>query len=248
MKRILFAAFLLLTSELQAQVLIHAHNDYEKPEPLFAALREKAFAIEADVYLVNGELAVAHDRKDIDPKRSLTFLYLKPLDSMMKAHKGFVTTDKKYQPVLVVDIKADGEKVLTELVRLVGEYPGIFDRTTNKNPLYILVSGDRGSIDKWKNYPPAIRFDGRPAEFYDESALLKIVTISESYGKYYRDNKLNTDSLNAMIKRAHSQKKLVRLWGAPDFPATWKEFQAMGVDIMNTDKVAECRQVLSAKK
>src|SRR5687768_13787 len=71
MKHLLFAAFLLLTGELVAQVLIHSHNDYEKPEPLFAALREKAFAIEADVYLVNGQLAVAHDRKDIDPKRNL---------------------------------------------------------------------------------------------------------------------------------------------------------------------------------
>ena len=71
MKIFLFTAFLLVINQLHAQVLIHAHNDYEKPEPLFNAIREKAFAIEADVYLVNGQLAVAHDRKDINIARGL---------------------------------------------------------------------------------------------------------------------------------------------------------------------------------
>jgi hypothetical protein len=247
MKFSLLVAFLLIISQLHAQVLIHAHNDYEKPEPLFAALREQAFAIEADVYLVKGELLVAHDRKDLDQKRTLTSLYLKPLDSMMHAHKGYITADKKYQPVLVVDIKADGEKALSELVKLVKEYPRIFNSATKK-PLYILVSGDRGPIAGWKEYPAAIRFDGRPSEKYDNATLGKIITISESYGKYYRNNKLDTDSLVSMITRAHKQQKLVRIWGAPDLPATWKEFQAMGIDIINTDKVAECRRVFSAKK
>ncbi|HTE25487.1 PI-PLC domain-containing protein [Flavitalea sp.] len=248
MKFFLFTAFLLVINQLHAQVLIHAHNDYEKPEPLFNAIREKAFAIEADVYLVNGQLAVAHDRKDIDSARTLTSLYLKPIDSMMRAHKGFVTADKDYQPVLVVDIKADGEKVLAELVRLIIAYPRIFDGSAHQKPLYILVSGDRGPIAKWKEYPASVRFDGRPTELYDTAALSKVVTVSESYGKYYRDNKLNKDSLIAMIGRAHSQKKLVRLWGAPDFPATWTAFQSLGIDIINTDKVTECRRILSAKK
>src|SRR5688572_30462698 len=175
MKFFLFTAFLLVINQLHAQVLIHAHNDYEKPEPLFAALREKAFAIEADVYLVNGQLAVAHDRKDIDPKRNLISLYLRPLDSLIRLNQGFVTNDKKYQPVLVVDIKAEGEKVLAELVKLAGKYPRVFDNKTNKNALYILVSGDRGPVASWKDYPGAIRFDGRPSEQYDESALAKVV-------------------------------------------------------------------------
>ncbi|RYY15822.1 MAG: glycerophosphodiester phosphodiesterase [Chitinophagaceae bacterium] len=248
MKFCIFVSFLLIISQLHGQVLIHAHNDYEKPEPLFNAIREKAFAIEADVYLVNGQLAVAHDRKDIDTTRTLTSLYLNAIDSMMRANKGFVTSDKKYQPVLVVDIKADGEKVLAELVKLTKKYPRIFDQGTNPNPLYLLVSGDRGPIAKWKNYPASVRFDGRPSEVYDAAALNKLVTISESYGKYYRDNRLQTDSLSAMISRAHSQRKLVRLWGSPDFPATWRTFQKLGIDIINTDKVAECRQVLSIKE
>jgi hypothetical protein len=228
-------------------VRIHAHNDYEKSEPLFNALRHKAWAIEGDVYLVGGELVVAHDRKDIVAGRTLTSLYLQPLDSLMRVHKGFVSSDKSYQPVLVVDIKADGEQVLAELTRLTARYPAIFDSTTNRKPLYILVSGDRGPINKWNEYPAAIRFDGRPSEQYDGRALAKVVTISESYGKYYRKGVLDTDTLKAMISSAHRQKKLVRLWGAPDFPATWTSFLALGIDVINTDKVAECRKTFSKK-
>jgi hypothetical protein len=247
MKFTFAAAFLLIINVVDGQVLIHSHNDYEKPEPLFNALRQKAFAIEADVYLVDGELAVAHDRKDITKHRTLTSLYLNPLDSLMRLNSGFVSTDKTYLPVLVVDIKADGQKVLAELVKLSNKYPRIFDRKTNQHALYILVSGDRGQIDKWKSYPRSIRFDGRPSEVYDQKALAKVVTISESYGKYYRNKTLNVDSLQKMISQAHLQKKLVRLWGAPDAPSTWTSFRAMGIDIINTDKVEECRKLFGPK-
>jgi alkaline phosphatase len=35
--------------------------------------------------------------------------------------------------------------------------------------------------------------------------------------------------------------KLLRLWAIPDNPASWKRLQQLGVDIINTDKPAECR-------
>ena len=90
MKFTFATAFLLIFNIVQGQVLIHSHNDYEKPEPLFNALRYEAFAIEADVYLVDGVLAVAHDRKDIAKNRTLTSLYLDPIDSLMRVNNGFV--------------------------------------------------------------------------------------------------------------------------------------------------------------
>ena len=60
----LFLCLLICTAFTTAaqQPLIHAHNDYAKPEPLFNALCNKAFSIEADVY-PGDSLFVAHDKK-----------------------------------------------------------------------------------------------------------------------------------------------------------------------------------------
>ncbi len=245
MKSLFFTALMLIVSIVHGQVLIHSHNDYEKAEPLFNALRHQAFTIEADVYLVGAKLAVAHDRKDIDTNRTLSSLYLDPIDSLFKLNKGRVGRIANYRPTLAIDIKADGPAVLAAIVELVKDKPGVFDRSKNKNAVQIIVSGDRGPIEDWKNYPAYIKFDGRPLENYDAESLAKVVTISESYSRYYRNNQLDTVMLTNMINKAHDQKKLVRIWGAPDIPATWVFFRKLGIDIINTDKVAECRQLFA---
>src|SRR5437660_742306 len=57
----------------------HAHNDYEHPRPLFDALDHRFGSVEADVFLVDGRLLVAHDPTELDPTRTLEALYLDPL-------------------------------------------------------------------------------------------------------------------------------------------------------------------------
>lgn len=52
----------------------HAHNDYEHDRPLQDALSHGFSSVEADVWLVDGELLVAHDREDVDPSRTLESL------------------------------------------------------------------------------------------------------------------------------------------------------------------------------
>ncbi|RYG02828.1 MAG: glycerophosphodiester phosphodiesterase, partial [Chitinophagaceae bacterium] len=179
MKNFLFAALMLIVNALHSQVLIHAHNDYEKKEPLFNAIRNKAFAIEADVYLVDGKLMVAHDRKDIRPERTLQAMYLDPLDSLFAKHKGSVSADKKYKPVLVVDIKSDGEKAIATLIAMISRHQKNFDRRVNPMAVEILISGDRGPVSSWRAYPAFIKFDGRPTEEYDIATLSRVLTISE---------------------------------------------------------------------
>jgi hypothetical protein len=245
MKPLFFTVLTLIVSAIHGQVLIHSHNDYEGPEPLFNALRNEAFTIEADVYLAGGKLAVAHDKKDIDTTRTLSSLYLNPLDSLFKAHNGKVSQNKNYRPTLAIDIKDEGPAVLRAIVDLVKSKPLVFDRRKNKNAIQIIISGDRGPINDWAGYPAYIKFDGRPLEIYDSNTLKKVMTISESYGRYYRSNHLDTAMLKNMIRKAHGQNKLVRIWGAPDVPATWTLFTKLGIDIINTDKIAECRALLA---
>ena len=56
--------------------LVHAqaHNDYEHTRPLLDALDHGFCGVEADIYLVDGQLLVAHDRDKVKPERTLQTL------------------------------------------------------------------------------------------------------------------------------------------------------------------------------
>ncbi|HEX4350794.1 MAG TPA: hypothetical protein VH251_10415, partial [Verrucomicrobiae bacterium] len=68
----------------------HAHNDYEHTRPLFDALDHGFCSVEADIFLVNGQLLVAHRLNQTSPKRTLQALYLDPLRERMGKNHGRV--------------------------------------------------------------------------------------------------------------------------------------------------------------
>src|SRR5262245_20905466 len=108
----LLAIFLITALAAQAQpstqptMQIHAHNDYEHPHPLFDALDAGARSIEADIFLVNGKLLVAHEFWQVKGERTLESLYLDPLRKRIREHNGSVYNDGKSQ-FLFIDIKSD---------------------------------------------------------------------------------------------------------------------------------------------
>ncbi len=237
---------LLLTIAATAQPpRIHAHNDYEQPEPLTNALRQQAFSIEADVYLVNDTLRVAHDAKNLAIAPSLNSLYLQPIIQLFRTHQGHISSDPWYSPVLVIDIKQNGEQVLAKLVQELSAAPTVFDRTVNPQAIQVIVSGERTAINNWKNYSSLILFDGRPYENYDSLSLQKIGFVSDAYYNYIRPADSTDIRIQQLAEKLHRMGKLVRLWATPDYPQAWEHLQKLGVDIINTDKVAECRNYFS---
>src|SRR6478736_7989962 len=72
-------ATLLATVFSYAQPLIHSHNDYTHALPFWEAYNNNAGIIEADVYEVNGELMVAHDKANIKPGATLSNMYIQPI-------------------------------------------------------------------------------------------------------------------------------------------------------------------------
>ncbi|OLL24385.1 Altered inheritance of mitochondria protein 6 [Neolecta irregularis DAH-3] len=71
------------TADDLAPTKIHSHNDYLKPRPLFDALIWKCGSLEADVWLRDGALYVAHEEEDINTNQTLSSLYLEPLKSIL---------------------------------------------------------------------------------------------------------------------------------------------------------------------
>lgn len=240
MKAVLLAIGLILVIGTEAQVKIFAHNDYAKPEPLVNAIRFQADYIEADVFPGKEKLYVAHHKYEIDSSVTLDNLYIQPIVAMMKEFPDSIKGKS-----LVIDIKEKGEETINMIIRQLNPYRQYFDRSMNKNAVQVIISGDRGEVNKWLDYPAFIYFDGRPYEQYSADQLSKVALISDSYYRYVStSNPSDKSGLNAVIRQVHQANKPVRFWATPDTEKCWKSLIAMGVDVMNTDQVENCRKVV----
>ena len=217
---------------------IHSHNDYHQAEPLYNAVRNQAWSIEADIYLVGDKILVAHDTEELASAPSLEHLYLRPIQKLFKQNRGRISKAKDYAPVLMIDIKSDAGTTLPALIRIFEPYTQVFNPVKKKKAVKVIISGDRGSPDTWLSWPSWLYFDGRPNESYTGKMLQRVGLISDSYSKYADD----PDQIISVSSRVHDQGKLLRLWGAPDEALSWARLKALGVDIINTDRVTECRR------
>ncbi|OIN58381.1 phosphatidylinositol-specific phospholipase C/glycerophosphodiester phosphodiesterase family protein [Arsenicibacter rosenii] len=250
MKRtILFLSFCCcyLTSFAQkGPVRVHAHNDYEKPKPFQQAYESRADFIEADVWLHNGKLVVAHTREEINPALTLDSLYINPIIKRYSEHKDRISSDRSYAPALVIDVKDKFEEVFPLLSTQIQKCINCFNRTANPMAVQLIISGNRPKPDVFLDYPPYIWFDGRPTELYDEETLKRVALVSDNFKSYSRWDgtgeipEADREKLKRIIKRAHNDDKPIRFWAIPDSPNGWKQLRKLGVDIINTDKVAEC--------
>ena len=112
--------------------------------------------------------------------------------------------------------------------------------------MQVVISGDRGPLPDWVTYPSFILFDGRPLENYDNATLQKVAFISDSYINYSFPSDSIDSRVVRLVQKVHGSKKLLRLWAIPDNPESWTHLRQLGVDIINTDKVTECRKYFSS--
>jgi alkaline phosphatase len=166
---------------------------------------------------------------------------------LFNANGGRISSDKNYAPFLMIDIKENGDAVLNALVKLLSAHLSVFDIKVNSKAVQIVISGDRGAISKWTSWPSYILFDGRINEIYDKSQLKRVAFISDSYLNYAKQKEATDSVIKVLSKKTHKMKKLLRLWAIPDHASSWLHLRELGVDIINTDKVAECRKYFDAK-
>ncbi len=126
----------------------HAHNDYEHQRPLFDALDRGFTSVEADIYLVDGQLLVGHDPEDLRPERTLQSLYLEPLRQRVLDNQGGVYPGfDGFQ--LMIDLKSTGASTYAELDRVLRDprYKFLFAHylhgAVRPGPVTSVVSGDR---------------------------------------------------------------------------------------------------------
>ncbi|HMJ71530.1 MAG TPA: phosphatidylinositol-specific phospholipase C/glycerophosphodiester phosphodiesterase family protein [Cyclobacteriaceae bacterium] len=213
---------------------IFAHNDYIKAEPFYKAFDLKAAYIEADIFLRDEKLLVAHTRLEIDPSKTIQTMYLDPISEKVKAGN-----DSLYGLTLMIDLKTEGAPTLAALVNVLEQYPML----TSCPGLSITVSGSYPPPGEWKNYPDYIRFDGRPRMEYTREQLDRITLISTSFNSVSSWNgkgeipARDLQKIKTVIDEAHKLGKPVRFWASPDAPNAWTKFIGIGVDVLNSDDV-----------
>src|SRR5437660_6077230 len=102
----------------------HAHNDYEHKRPLFDALEQGFCSVEADIYLVDGKLLVAHNFTQVKPERTLQALYLDPLRAQIKQNGGRVYAGGP-QVTLLIDLKTKWQTIYPVLRSVLKDYSEI---------------------------------------------------------------------------------------------------------------------------
>lgn len=247
--RIVSILILLLSFSARAQTTepaIFAHNDYEKADPFHNAFKLGAEYIEADVFLRDGALLVAHEARNINAEKTLDKLYFDPISKKIK--EGAL--DQLKHPLkLMIDLKTSGNTLKT-IVELLAKYPEL----TSHKKLMITISGSYPPPAEWNQYPNFIYFDGRPGISYTTDQLLRIALISNgfaSYSKWKGEGELpasDKEKLQKVVNESHAVGKPFRFWAIPDNANSWKAMLAIGVDVINTDKVNECTEFLGNQR
>lgn len=245
---------LCLTVGLHAQQIsknrAHSHNDYSQNIPLFTAYYANAGSIEADVFFVDGKLIVSHDTAEIAEGRTLDSLYLKPLAHFFYKNHNQPYADPGLDLQLFVDIKADYQRVIPELVKELNAYPGVFNDPANKHVIKVVLSGETPDPSHYADYPEFVRFDGRPGVKYSEADLKRVAQISADISDYTTWTGKGTltpqDSakIQNIINAAHAYHKPFRFWATQDNPNTWIQLEKLGVDWLNTDHPQQLQDFL----
>lgn len=216
----------------------HSHNDYHQPVPFWTAYQHGYGSIEADIFLVNHELIVAHDTQELKLHRTLEEYYIQPVLSCIRKNGGFVYADSTKQLQLLIDIKTDSIATLNGLIQLISKYPVLINTPTLK----WVISGNRPSPALFATYPPYIWFDAELEKEYTTAAWSRIAMLSDNFARYSHWRGVGKlperELLQSVIGRARQHNKPARLWNAPDNEEAWKALIDLKVDFINTDSIA----------
>lgn len=214
----------------------HSHNDYNQTDPFNLAYNRGFESIEADIFLSNNVLFVAHDKDKIAQSRTLSNLYLRPLEKVL-------SRDTCRKVTLLIDVKEDYHAILPELLIELKPLLKFVEGSEVAKRLTILISGNRPPPEEFENYPKYIEFDEDLLHTYTASQLKRIGQVSLQYTNYSAWKGIGpipeheATALQTLINAVHALGKPIRFWDAPDNAAGWTELIKLHADVIGTDNI-----------
>lgn len=233
----------------RALPLLHAHNDYEHPRPLFDALEQRFQSVEADVYFKNADLEVSHD--GANPKGTLRSLYLDPLKARIEANGGSVHGDG--QPFFLwIDLKEDGAGLRDALTTQLAAYDFLThfdDQSEVPGAVTVILSGNDDAKEALTELPSPRPFTR------DSNVRADDDPPADTRWGYYSLNYLSSVNwtgtgqipeverrrFEVIIAKAHEGHRRVRFFATPETPEFWQVAIDLGLDFIGTDQLVELR-------
>lgn len=229
----------------------HAHNDYEHERPLLDALNEGFTSVEADIFLVKGELYVYHYLPDsLDSTRTLEELYLKPLSTRVKENEGGVYPGYDDFFYLMIDFKTQADSTYMALKPLLQKYSHMLSAVRDgeeerTKPVKVFISGSRPVDQVLAEQVALAALDGRVSDLGKEIPAALMPVISQNMLNYSlwrgrgQMKQSEQDRIKKLVERTHAEGKRLRFWANPDNKEGWKKLLELGVDLINTDKLSD---------
>jgi glycerophosphoryl diester phosphodiesterase len=235
----------------------HAHNDYLHVRPLLDALDHGFTSVEADVFLVDGKLLVAHERASLKPERTLELLYLDPLAKRVEQNVGRVYKDGP-RFFLLVDIKSEARTTYGELQNVLAKYAKMLTVIENgkvrEGAVTVVVSGERPKLHPADVGVRYAGLDGRPLDLSSQLPSHFMPMISDKWSNNFTwtgEGAMPASErakLAEMVNKAHAAGRVVRFWATPEKESVWRELRTAGVDLINTDELARLAEFLRVGK
>jgi hypothetical protein len=234
----------------------HSHNDYLRKQPLQDALDNGFCGIEADIFLVAGELLVAHDAKDLTPERSLRALYLDPLKARVEAHGGRVYPGGP-TITLLIDIKDEAEVTYAALRTVLQDYAPMLTRftpdSTTEGAVTVILSGNRPEATMAAEAERLAALDGRIPDLDRAISPHLYPLISDNWKSHFTwtgKEAMPAEErarLDALVAKTHAKGMRLRFWGLPFPERVWPTLYDAGVDLLNADQLPKLRALLEAR-
>ena len=235
----------------------HSHNDYEHAHPLADALAHGFWSVEADIWLRDGRLLVAHDISDLSTNRTLQKLYLDPLRVFLKTNFTARLILPEPPLTLLIDVKSEAESTYAALREVLKNYADILTRfetnTIHTNAVMVILSGNRAEAVLRAEPVRLAALDGRLPDLESNPPIALVPLVSDNWTKEFKWRgsgpmpEAEHARLLDLVTRSHAQGRRLRLWGAPDNTNGWRVLRAAGVDLLNTDKLAGLEEFLRAE-
>jgi hypothetical protein len=235
-----------------------AHNDYLHKHPLYDALGNGFTNIEADIFLKNGKLIVAHIFPYFKGNRTLEMLYLAPLAERIAKNNGRVYPRYSSPIILMIDIKTNGDKTYGMLKPLLEKYRWMLTHCEDGHVVYgavtIVLSGHKPYelIENEQN--PLAFIDEDLRQMHEDSVNHHVFAMAScKYSQLLNWNGKDTISnaerqkLLTYVARAHKIGAKVRLWASPENKNVWDTLLSCGVDLINTDQLDMLKNYFSVQ-
>jgi hypothetical protein len=258
----LLIAMLLYSSLMYAQnaslANAYAHNDYWHKRPLLDALDNGFTYVEADVYLRDNQLLVAHILPRFKRAKTLEELYLVPLAKYVAGHKKKPGdySNRSGCITLMIDIKSGATKTYEALELLLNKYSAILtgykDGQLTTRGITVVITGHK-PIQLITDQQDRLVFMDEDLKLAGKDSSVNIYPIASckysSLLQWRGKGAITTEEIQRLkyyVAQAHRNGRKVRLWASPESEQVWSELLQCNVDLINTNKLVKLRKFLKS--